>query len=518
MVSKNKYYSLKKGAINQDIDSLDIASSLKNGLIKVNNELYNYALKLNTNVINSKVSFYYIFSDLKYGEKKKITDMIKRMFFDYDLCRGTSKKIDVSDDSPVYVLEHIEENDFWEVDFTYHNRPNHYNYFLADIKKACRDLIKCIFISCKEELIIDSKEEIEKESNDYKNQKYYCDYIFRVEDKENIYKEMQKYLVDSGYECDFNPDDISSINEYRDNELYIENALIKNNIMKDNNHLSFKDLSDKTNTKVFIKINDMIGLKNVKEEIKNMEYLLKFYKDINKTNEGFLNVIFKGNPGTGKTTVARNYADILYKLGYIKNNNLVEVVPSDLIGEYVGHTRNTIRRILDKAKGGVLFIDEAYNLNSAKDPDGGMYMREAVVELLKYMEDKSNVVVYAGYKLEMEELLNINPGFKSRIGNIINFEDYTTNELMDIFKLNAKKYDLNYTKDFLKELEKKIDKEKNNKNFGNARYIESLLNKILYVHANHVYDKGKDLYTLTKEDLNIKEENVNSFGFARKEG
>lgn len=257
----------------------------------------------------------------------------------------------------------------------------------------------------------------------------------------------------------------------------------------------------------------MIGLKNVKDEINNLEYLLKFYKEINKTNQAYLNVIFKGNPGTGKTTVARNYADLLYNLGYIDNNNLVEIVPTDLMGEYVGQTRDTTREILNKAKGGVLFIDEAYNLNTAKEYSGGTYMREAVVELLKYMEDKKNVVIYAGYKNEMEELLNINPGFKSRIGTVINFDDYTTKELVQIFKYNANKYNLKCSKKFIIELEKRFEKEKNKKNFGNARYVENLLNKVLNIHATNVYKKNKDLYLLTEEDLKIKEENYTKFGF-----
>lgn len=518
MISNNlkNFYSYKKDQIKEEIDFLDLSDELKKGLLKTNETLYNYAIKLNTNSINSRISFYYLFKNLRYGERSKIINTIKLMFKYYDLCDGKTKKVDVSENNPYPELDSIEEYSFWEFDFTEYCRASFFDEFTSDLKKVCRDLIKCIFIFGDDKLYDDSQIEIAKENNPYKKYKYQFDYIFSFEDKESVYKDLKKNLTKNGFECDFTSSDILNINQYRDNEIFIENALIKNNISKDNNKLSFKDLNYETNEIKNIKLKDMIGLKNVKKQMEDLKNLLNFYKDINKTNNAYLNVIFKGNPGTGKTTVARNYADLLYSLGYIKNNNLVEIVPTDLMGEYVGQTKETTREILRKAKGGVLFIDEAYNLNTAKEYSGGTYMREAVVELLKYMEDKNNVVIYAGYKLEMEELLNINPGFKSRIGTIIEFEDYTTKELIDIFKYNARKYDLKYTKGFEKKLSKKIERDKTKKNFGNARYIENLLNKILYVHASNVYKMKNDLYLLTEDDLDIKEELNSNFGFAIK--
>ena len=510
-------YDIRKKYFDDEIDSLSISNELKDGLKIVNENLCQYSKKLNGNKIKSKVSFYYVFNELWYNERIQVTSLIKRMFKLYDLCEGDTKKIDVSEYNPINIMmNNIDEYDFWEIDFTDYKNESFYSDFISIIKKMCRDLIKCVFIYTEDDLLSNSSNEISKEKNIYKDLKYQYDYLFQLTDKKTIYNELENNFKRNGYECNFSSDDIPSIKEYRDNEIYIESALIKNNFMKNNNKLSFKDLKIKNEISKNMQLKDMIGLKNVKDEFKNLEYLLKFYKDIGKSSNVYLNTIFKGNPGTGKTTVARNYADLLYKLGYIQNNNLVEIVPTDLMGEYVGQTRETTREILKKAKGGVLFIDEAYNLNTAKEYSGGTYMREAVVELLKYMEDKSNVVIYAGYKQEMEELMNINPGFKSRIGTIINFDDYTTKELIEIFKLNANKYDLKCSKDFILELEKHINKVKNSKNFGNARYIENILNKILFVHASNVYNKQQDLYLLTKEDLNIKEESNNSFGFGLK--
>lgn len=518
MISNNlkEFYSYKKKKILKEIDVLDISTELKFGLRSINEILYNYAIKLNSNIIKSKVSFYYLFNELRYGEREKLCNIIKSMFKNYELCYGNKKEIIATEESSFRcMVENFSEYDFWEFDFRDFKNEDYFSDFFADLKEICRDCIKCIFVFTDDKLFTKFNNKIKNEKNTYKECKYQYDYLFQFTNKNIIYNELKNNFIKSGYSCDFCEDDITNVKDYRDNEIFIENVLIKNNIMKGNNKLSFKDLKFTINKKNHIQLKDMIGLKNVKEEIKNLEYLLKFYKDINKTNESYLNVIFKGNPGTGKTTVARNYADLLYNLGYIENNNLVEVVPTDLMGEYVGQTRDTTREILDKAKGGVLFIDEAYNLNTAKEYSGGTYMREAVVELLKYMEDKKNVVIYAGYKLEMEELLNINPGFKSRIGTIINFDDYTTKELLQIFKYNANKYDLKCSKKFMSKLEKKLEKDKSKKNFGNARYIENLLNRILNIHASNVYKNNKDLYLLSEDDLNIKEEQANSFGFTK---
>lgn len=507
-------YSDRFETMKEKIESLEIAEELKKGLFDVNEQLFNYSLKLNANILKSKVSFYYVLNELRYGEREKICNVIKLMFKNYDLSYGNKKEIIVTEENPFRIMtEEFGQYDFWEIDFRGYKNEEFYDDFLALLKEICRDTIKCVFLFTDDNLINSSNNKIKNEKNTYKDCKYQYDYLFQITDKNVVYNELKNNFIKCGYNCDFNVEDITNVKDYRDNEIFIENALIKNNILKENNTLSFKDLKLNNSSINHLQLKDMIGLKNVKDEINNLEYLLKFYKEINKTNQAYLNVIFKGNPGTGKTTVARNYADLLYNLGYIDNNNLVEIVPTDLMGEYVGQTRDTTREILNKAKGGVLFIDEAYNLNTAKEYSGGTYMREAVVELLKYMEDKKNVVIYAGYKNEMEELLNINPGFKSRIGTVINFDDYTTKELVQIFKYNANKYNLKCSKKFIIELEKRFEKEKNKKNFGNARYVENLLNKVLNIHATNVYKKNKDLYLLTEEDLKIKEENYTKFGF-----
>ena len=199
----------------------------------------------------------------------------------------------------------------------------------------------------------------------------------------------------------------------------------------------------------------------------------------------YLNLFFLGNPGTGKTTVARMYADMLYKMKYINDNKLIEVVPNDLIGEYVGQTRNTVREILDKARGGVLFIDEAYLLYSGSYSKGkNPYMEEAVVELIKYLEDPKNIVIFAGYPNEMRKIYDANPGIKSRIYKEIMFDDYSVLELYQILnnEMNKKKLVLDNTSknkiiDYIKIM-------KQDKNFGNARSMLQLSQKMIMEHAN----------------------------------
>ncbi len=245
-----------------------------------------------------------------------------------------------------------------------------------------------------------------------------------------------------------------------------------------------------------------------------MEHFLKFSKESGIDDDISLNTIFKGNAGTGKTTVAKIYTKMLFDLGYIKQNKMISIVPSDFMAHYVGQTQDKTREILNKASGGVLFIDEAYNLSLAQDPDGGLFMREAVVELLKYMENKDNVVIFAGYTKEMEELLNINPGFKSRIGETITFKDYTLDELVEIFKRNINSKKLTLDKNAITPLKKLISSKMNVKNFGNARFIEKLVSKVIIKHAENVYENNSSLLIITKEDLDIENDNDKStFGF-----
>ena len=264
----------------------------------------------------------------------------------------------------------------------------------------------------------------------------------------------------------------------------------------------------KSNEEIFKELDELVGLKKVKESFKDLVNLITLKnktKDDLKINDINLHMVFLGNPGTGKTTVARLVSNILYNLNYIKQNKLIEVTAKDLIAEYVGQTSIKTENVIQKALGGVLFIDEAYQL-STKDNQNS-YNSDAIATLIKEMEDKRDdlVVIFAGYTKEMNDFLDSNSGIVSRIGYTLTFDDYTTKELIDIFKVFSTKAGFIIEEDALKELEKIIDENRNMKNFGNARFVRNVFEKTIINHAKNTKNtKNKTiLKTITKKDITI---------------
>lgn len=248
--------------------------------------------------------------------------------------------------------------------------------------------------------------------------------------------------------------------------------------------------------------NNLIGLTKIKSEIDSLKKYVDFNKKLGNEDNMYLNLFFLGNPGTGKTTVARMFADELYDMGLLKTNDLKEVTPNDLIGEYVGHTKKKIRELLRATSGKLLFIDEAYLLfqntySTGKNP----FMEEAVVELIKYLEDPKNIVIFAGYTDEMRELYKSNPGFKSRIYKEIVFDDYTSSELYKILEKSILDNGLKIDKSSKKNIIKYIDSIKKDKYFGNARSMKKLSQTMI---MNHINRKNKeDEFTLDSIDLPV---------------
>ncbi|MCI9084190.1 MAG: AAA family ATPase [Bacilli bacterium] len=253
-------------------------------------------------------------------------------------------------------------------------------------------------------------------------------------------------------------------------------------------------------------LNNLIGLENIKREIRKLVSYLEFINKVkDKANIDSLNLhmVFSGNPGTGKTTVARLLADILYSMGYIKNNAVVEITPQACIAGYVGQTAIKTKGILDTYRGGLIFIDEAYGFNN--DEENG-FAKDAIVEIIKEMEKKETVFVFAGYKNQMKEFIDINPGLKSRIGYTIDFNDYSADELFQMFKKKINDSNLKLDFDAEDEFKKLLDKT-NIENSGNGRLVDNLYNKILLEHATRTKDimDSNQLLTISKEDMNISE-------------
>lgn len=264
---------------------------------------------------------------------------------------------------------------------------------------------------------------------------------------------------------------------------------------------------EKSTEEVFKELNELVGLKKVKKALYDLVDVMKLKDKTEnelKINNLNLHMVFLGNPGTGKTTIARMVSNILYNLGYIKENKLIEVSSKDLVAEYVGQTAPKTMSVIEKAMNGVLFIDEAYSLAVSNN---NSYNAEAIATLIQAMENYRDklVVIFAGYTKEMQDFLNSNSGIVSRIGYTFEFDDYTTKELIDIFLTMTDKAGFKVEKEALEYLEEIINNNRDVKNFGNARFVRNIYEKSIVKHASRVKNnKRKDiLVTLTKDDISI---------------
>lgn len=226
------------------------------------------------------------------------------------------------------------------------------------------------------------------------------------------------------------------------------------------------------------KLEALIGLSDIKESIKK----IKAYAITNSDNKELnVHMCFLGNPGTGKTEVARCIADILYENKILPTNKVVEVDRSGLVSEYFGATSEKTRRVIEKAMGGVLFVDEAYSLGNNSGISGTDYGKEAIDTLVKAMEDYRGkfCVIFAGYKNEMLQMLGANPGFKSRIQFTLDFPNYSRNELEQIMQLMLKKHGYYITQAATSKILDITDIKRKEPNFANAREIRNILDQVI---------------------------------------
>lgn len=252
------------------------------------------------------------------------------------------------------------------------------------------------------------------------------------------------------------------------------------------------------------KLNSLIGLDSVKKHIKRLKALFIKRKEDEKKQS--LHMVFTGNPGTGKTEVARLLAGIMYDEGIISENKFVEVGRSDLVGGYIGQSEEKTKKIIESAMGGVLFIDEAYSLYSSDD-DGRDYGNKVMDELVKAMEDYRDklCIIFAGYKKPMEKLMNMNPGFQSRVSYVIDFPDYSKDELILITKkfITDNNYQIN--DDALNEIAEVVDMNRDTDNFGNARDVRKILENLFGIQAERTESDLKNRL-ITLEDINTYED------------
>jgi stage V sporulation protein K len=265
-----------------------------------------------------------------------------------------------------------------------------------------------------------------------------------------------------------------------------------------------------TLTKCYQSLGHLVGLSEIKSFIEEIYAWLEVGKK--RRNAGLmaeqqvLHMVFTGNPGTGKTTVARIIGELFREMGVLNRGHVIEVERADLVGEYIGHTAQKTREHVKRALGGILFIDEAYALSRGGEKDFG---KEAIDTLVKSMEDYKNefVLILAGYSTEMETFIRSNSGLPSRFPIQLQFPDFTISELLDIADLMAKEREYVLSTTAKEKIRQSLQREVERKNhtFGNARFIRNLVEQAIRLHAVRLLKKKEadrnSLMTILPEDI-----------------
>lgn len=480
---------------------------------------------------------------IEYMQKYK--DNIEKKYIPFNLCiyspekETTNKIIEILEKSVTYLqylkqgkkqeislykvekLEHIENlyneknniivlKNFEEINNKETKLKETIMYEIETHVKNISDKNLTIIVSNKKEDIKTLKEdlfvfEINYEAPDV--QEVYNEVLNNLQENSEIEEQAQPKLID--YISETYPKTDLTYSEYRD-------RLVNEILFNKDNKITVKDIpeyeKEKTLEEIFKELNELVGLNKVKQVLNELVNLI----ELKEKSDGVLNIkntnlhmVFLGNPGTGKTTVARLIAQILYNLKYIKQNKLIEVSSKDLVAEYVGQTGPKTMAVIEKAKGGVLFIDEAYSLASSS-ATGNSYNAEAIATLIQEMENNRDnlVVIFAGYTKEMQAFLDSNSGIVSRIGYTLEFEDYTKQELLKIFKSMVEKAGFKITKEALNKAEGFIEQAKASKNFGNARFVRNMYEKTVIKHASNTKEKKQKNIIKTIEEQDISIENL----------
>lgn len=265
-------------------------------------------------------------------------------------------------------------------------------------------------------------------------------------------------------------------------------------------------LQQKTNYMAML--DELIGLTDIKEQIRKITAFAKMKQEMSDSGKGnlpiALNMEFVGNPGTAKTTVARILAGVFYETGILSSKEMIEVGRADLVAEYVGQTAIKVKNVFQKARGKVLFIDEAYSLVENGKSDFG---DEAINTIVQEMENnrERTIVIFAGYPEKMESFFSRNPGLRSRVPFSINFSDYSAEDMVKIVELEAKKREFSISKDGLEKIRDICSEAVLHSDMGNGRFCRNLIEHSILGYASRIYgndneDANKN-YILTSEDF-----------------
>ena len=503
----NDFFKVEKKEI-ETISSNDTSSDLEINDLYLDNEsksLLNQIIEYITKYANKKEPNYINFNIIIEGNNFETVNNIS------SILRKSVINNQYIDNNNVYSLSLYDLNNKIDINEIYSKNGIIIINDLSSILMQDENNKKMFFYNLKNNLnkkkitlLCGNKNDIEmflSYDNDIRNKLFNFKFIEIIPGIQEIYQEvLNKVLVSDENKVlllDYISDTYKEINDY----VSYRDGLI-NYIAFNKNIPKVREV--KSIDEVFAELNSLVGLTDVKKVLHDLVNVisLKDKSDL-KISSLNLHMLFLGNPGTGKTTVARCLADILYNLGLIKENKLIEVSSKDLVAEYVGQTAIKTHGVIERSLGGILFIDEAYSLSSKNNS----YNDEAIATLIKAMEDNRDnlVVIFAGYTKEMQEFINSNSGIASRIGYTLNFKDYTEDELLEIFKGMVKKAGFKITNEALYKARNIIKENKNAKNFGNARFVRNMYEKTVTEHATNTKDKKRKdiLITITDKDINV---------------
>ncbi|MFK2825077.1 stage V sporulation protein K [Bacillus sp. B190/17] len=265
--------------------------------------------------------------------------------------------------------------------------------------------------------------------------------------------------------------------------------------------------------KVESELNALVGLEDLKKMIREIYAWIFVNKKREesglKAGKQVLHMMFKGNPGTGKTTAARIIGKLFFEMKVLSKGHLIEAERADLVGEYIGHTAQKTRDLIKKAMGGILFIDEAYSLGRGGEKDFG---KEAIDTLVKHMEDKQNdfILILAGYPREMNHFFTLNPGLESRFPLVFQFPDYRPEQLMAISEKIAAEKEYVFSKEAKMKLRDHFTrvKQENYQPFSNGRYVRNLIEKAVRMQAVRLLNEGsyqhEELMMIQSQDIQFK--------------
>lgn len=317
-------------------------------------------------------------------------------------------------------------------------------------------------------------------------------------DMDNVHYSDEELLAAMGDKLTFTASDIYSVRE----KLF-------NNALKEKTYPAYREIDrvtvtdEKISNDAYADFREMIGLTEQKaliEQIIAAHKVQKMRLDLNLDRQkAALHMSFTGNPGTAKTTVARLLSQILARDGVLKTGNFVECGRADLVAKYVGWTAKAVREKFRQARGGVLFIDEAYSLS---DGEHATFGDEALNTIVQEMENNRDnvIVIFAGYPDKMKNFLDRNEGLRSRIAFHVNFPDYNVDELTEIFKLMAKRRGFEISEEVAAHCRKIFKRIAKQKNFGNGRFVRNLLEQAWLKQAQRLVNTHKDS-EVTKEEL-----------------